>query len=105
MAFAAKRFFKGALSATLTTTLYTNPGGVTSIIKDIEITNTGTVTRFVTMALGASGVANQIFSGFGIAAGESVQWNGHQLVLTTELITGGQSVGTDVTVIIAGVEG
>src|SRR5665213_825210 len=34
MAFAAKRFFKGALSATLTTTLYTNPGGVTSIVFD-----------------------------------------------------------------------
>jgi hypothetical protein len=105
MAFAPKRLFQGALSTTLTTVLYTNPGSVTTIVRDIEIVNTGTVVRVVTLAMPGSGAAHQLFAGLLVAAGETVQWTGHIVLASTETITGGQGTGTDVTVTISGAEG
>lgn len=105
MAYAAVRMFQGALTTTLTTTLTTVTSGKTWIVKDIEIVNTGASTRAVTIAAPGSGVGNQLFSALAVQPGETVQWTGHLVLLSTETITGGQAVGTDVTITISGAEG
>lgn len=106
MSYAVKRFFEGALTTTLTTALYTNGGGVTSIVTDVVITNTNaTTSRAVTLAMPGSGAANQIFAAVGISPGETIHLECHQILLTGETITGGQVLGTDVTLHISGVEG
>jgi hypothetical protein len=105
MAFTAKRFYKGRLSATVSTTLYTNPGGVTSIIKDIEICNQDSATRTVTLDIGAAGADNRLFNTMQILAGETVQLTGHIVLTTGEIIAGGADSANVVSMIISGVEG
>lgn len=105
MAFSAKLVFQGALTTTTTTTLYTNPGSVTTIIKDIIICNTGASTRAVTIATNGSAAGNRIFNATPLAPNETLHWEGHTIVTTGLTITGGQDAGTDVTVTISAVEG
>jgi hypothetical protein len=97
--------FQGALSTTLTTTLATVTTGKTWVVTDIEICNTGTSIRAVTIALRGSGAGKRIFSALSINPNQTIQWQGKQVLLSTETITGGQDAGTDVTVTIAGAEG
>lgn len=105
MAYAVKRFYQAQLGATLTTTLYTNPGSVTSVVTDIVVTNTDTSSRAVTIRMPGSSAGAEIFSAVTISPGETLHWEGHQVLLTTETITGGADVASKVTVHISGVEG
>ena len=105
MTYAVKPLFNAALSTTLTTALYTNPGSVTTVVTDIIICNTGTVARAVTMSVRGSGAGHRIFNALSVQPNETVHWEGHQVLLTTETLCGGQDNGTDVTATISGVEG
>lgn len=105
MAFAPVADTQVALTTTLTTVLDTVTTGKTWVITDITICNTGSSTRKVTIAGPGSGAAHQMFSALAIAAGETVQWTGHKVLTSTQTITGGQDVGTDVTVTISKAEG
>lgn len=105
MAYTATRFYQGQLSATLTTTLATVPGGKKWIVKDIQIVNTDTATRQVTIRMPGSSAGAEIFDTFLVLAKESVQWSGHVVLSAAETITGGADVASKVSVTISGAEG
>lgn len=105
MAFAAKRLYQGQLSATLTATLATVTALKTWIVKDMQIVNTDTAARTVTIRMPGSSAGAEIFDSFTIDAKESVQWSGHIVLTAGELITGGADVANKVSVTISGAEG
>lgn len=105
MAFAAARLAQAALSTTLTTTLATVTTGKTWIVKDIQVCNTGASVRAVTLAMPGSGASHQILGAVSVQPHSTLPISCHIVLLSTETITGGQDVGTDVTITISGAEG
>ena len=105
MAFAVKRLYQAQLTNTLSTVLYTNPGGVTTIIKNVTVTNDDNAARQVTIGWPGSAAGSAIFDALTLGVGETVDWEGHQVLLSGETITGGCDAASKVTVHISGVEG
>lgn len=91
-----------ALSTTLTTTLYTVPASTTTILTVIQVANTNTTTtRNVTMD--AAGGMN-ILTAEPIPPAKT-RWFYPRIPLTAaQLIRGGQDTGTDVEVVLGGVQ-
>lgn len=107
MANTVKQLSQSALSATLTTTLYTTPGATKCIVKEIVLCNTDTSARTVTIRMGASpatAASATVLSALSIAAGETKFITLSAVLETGHLITGGASVGSVVACTISGVE-
>ena len=102
-----KQLSQSALTATLTTTLYTAPASTSTIIKEIVLCNTDTVARTVTIRAGASpatGVLSTIINAVTIQPNETQIFTFSTVILTTHLITGGASSAAVVGCTISGVE-
>lgn len=105
MSFAAKRQYQGQLTATLTTVLATVPTAKQWIVLDMEVCNTDSVTRAVTISMPGSGASKRIFSAVSLEPGETMQWIGRIVLEAGETICGGADAASVVTVLISGVEG
>lgn len=94
-----------ALSATLTTTLYTVPGATKAIVKEILLCNTDTVPRTVTIYFGTgSAAANTALSAISIGAGETKFVTLSTVLAAADTIKGGASTAAVVACTISGVE-
>lgn len=97
-----KQLAATALTTTLTTILYTAPASTTTIITSIVACNTNTTTaRDVSIA--AAGGMN-LLAARSLAPLETLILRPGTVITTTQTIIGGQAVGTDVEVLISGVE-
>lgn len=101
MAKTATQLGKGALSTTLTTTLYTAPALTpAAIVKEIIITNKNTTTaRNVTIDISG----RQIMAAQPIPPNSTVILALSTIMATGDLIRGGQDVGTDCDYLISGI--
>lgn len=91
---------------TTDTLLYTVPGGTTSLIKQITLTNTDTVTRTVTLGLnsgGALAAANHLFSATPLVAKSVTVVDVSQVLTTGQTVRALQESATAVVVRISGV--
>lgn len=105
MANTIKQLSHSALTATTTTTLYTVPASTSTIIKEILICNTDTVSRTVTLqAGGTTGVADRILGTMSISPSETKVISLSTVLTTGQTITGGASTASVVSCIISGVE-
>lgn len=102
MAKTAKQLGKGALSTTLTTTLYTAPALTpAAIVKEIIVANKNTTTaRDVTIDISG----RQVFAAESIPPKSTVVRALSTVMATGDLIRGGQDVGTDVDYLLSGIE-
>ena len=107
MANTVKRLSQTALTATTTTTLYTVPASTSTIIKEIVLCNTDTVARTVTIQAGptpATAVATRLINALSLEPNETKIFTFSNVLLTTDLITGGASAGAVVACSISGTE-
>ena len=99
MAMAAAALFRGTMTATATTTLYTVPASTTAIITNIVVTNrTGTLAT-LTLDLDTFYIAFQL----PIEANATVTFDMKQVLATTKLIRGGSGTASALDVHISGV--
>lgn len=100
LAFVNARFFKGALSTTLSTVLYTfTTDGIVNSLSCTSKASAVTV-RAVTVALAGT----EIFDAMPLAGHVTTAFQLNHFVASGETITGGQDVGTDVRCYISGVK-
>lgn len=102
--FTTKQLGIGALSTTLTTTLYTTPGATRAVVTGILLCNTATTTsRNVTIKAGPA-TKRTILPARAIQAGETLNIGLNVVLEAADVIQGGQDSGVDVDYIISGVE-
>lgn len=90
---------------TSTTTICTASAGITEVIKQIIITNTDTVDRTVTLAIGsAATAANRILSALPIGANDVIILDTALVLLTTETLQGLSDTASKVNVTVVGWE-
>ena len=90
---------------TSTTTICTAGTGITEVIKQIIITNTDTVDRTVTLAIGsAATAANRILSALPIGANDVIILDTALVLLTTETLQGLSDTAAKVNVTVVGWE-
>lgn len=90
---------------TSTTTICTAGAGITEVIKQIIITNTDTVDRTVTLAIGsAATAANRILSALPIGANDVIILDTALVLLTTETLQGLSDTADKVNVTVVGWE-
>ena len=90
---------------TTTTTICTAGAGITEVIKQIIITNTDTVDRTVTLAIGNAAVAsNRILSALPIGANDIMVFDTALVLLTTETLQGLSDTAAKVNVTAVGWE-
>ena len=99
MATTIKALFRGVVTTTLTTTLYTVPAATLTQVTDIEIANPAATA--VTATISFDGVV--FVPTVSIPANGQYSWNGKMPLGATKLIQGGSSVITT-TFHIGGVE-
>ena len=90
---------------TSTTTLVTAASGYANIIKQVVITNTDTVDRTVTLAIGsAATAANRLFSALPIGANDVMIWDTALVLAAGETLQGLSDTASKVTVTVVGWE-
>jgi hypothetical protein len=90
---------------TTTTTICTSGSGITEVVKQIIITNTDTVDRTVTLAIGNAAVAaNRILSALPIGANDVIVLDTALVLLTTETLQGLSDTANKVNVTVVGWE-
>ena len=90
---------------TSTTTLVTAATGYANIIKQVVITNTDTVDRTVTLAIGsAATAANRLFSALPIGANDVIILDTALVLLAAETLEGLSDTADKVTVTVVGWE-
>ena len=90
---------------TSTTTICTAGAGITEVIKQLIITNTDTVDRTVTLAIGsAATAANRILSALPIGANDVIILDTALVLLTTETLQGLSDTASKVNVTVVGWE-
>jgi hypothetical protein len=90
---------------TSTTTIATAATGYAEIIKQIIITNTDTVDRTVTLAIGsAATAANRLLSALPIGANDVIVWDTAIVLATGETLQGLSDTAAKVTVTVVGWE-
>lgn len=90
---------------TTTTTICTSSAGITEVVKQIIITNTDTVDRTVTLAIGNAAVAaNRILSALPIGANDVIVLDTALVLLTTETLQGLSDTAAKVNVTVVGWE-
>ena len=88
---------------TSTTTLFTVASGHTYVAKQIIITNTDTVDRTVTLAIGSAATAsNRIMSALPIGANDMMVFDTALVLLTTETLQGLSDTASKVNVTCIG---
>ena len=88
---------------TSTTTLFTVTSAHTFVVKQIIITNTDTVDRTVTLAIGsAATAANRIISALPIGANDIMVFDTALVLLTTETLQGLSDTASKVNVTVVG---
>jgi hypothetical protein len=90
---------------TSTTTLVTAASGYANIIKQIIITNTDTIDRTVTLAIGsAATAANRLLSALPIGANDVIIWDTAIVLAAGETLEGLSDTASKVTVTVVGWE-
>lgn len=90
---------------TSTTTIATAASGYNEIIKQIIITNTDTVDRTVTLAIGsAATAANRLLSNLPIGANDVIVWDTAIVLAAGETLQGLSDSASKVTVTVVGWE-
>ena len=90
---------------TTTTTIATAATGYAEIIKQIIITNTDTVDRTVTLAIGsAATAANRLLSALPIGANDVIVWDPAIVLAAGETLQGLSDTASKVTVTVVGWE-
>ena len=90
---------------TTTTTIATAATGYADIIKQIIITNTDTVDRTVTLAIGsAATAANRLLSALPIGANDVIVWDTAIVLAAGETLQGLSDTASKVTVTVVGWE-
>ena len=88
---------------TSTTTLVTAATGYANIIQQVVITNTDTVDRTVTLAVGsAATAANRLFSSLPIGANDVMVWDTALVLAAGETLQGLSDTASKVTVTVVG---
>lgn len=94
-----------ALSATLTTTLYTVPASTKTIVKEMVICNTETSALTVSIFVGTSATAaNAIIDAVSFAPGETKLFTFSTVLVAADQIRGGASAANVVSINASGVE-
>ena len=105
MANTVKQLNQSALTATLTTNLYTVPPSTTTIVKEVLLCNTDTVSRDVTLYAGdGTAIKNRILDALSVGAGETKFISLSTLLNTADIIAAGASSASVVSITISGVE-
>jgi len=99
MATTSKALFRGAATTSTGTTLYTVPSATTTVVTNITVTNTAGSAG--TFTLGLAGTS--LHTTTAIAANTTVYIDLKQVIVATNLITGGASA-TSINFHISGVE-
>lgn len=99
MATVTKALFRGAATTTVGTTLYTTPASTTTVVSNITVTNTAASAG--TFTLGLDGT--NLHTTTAIAANTTVYIDLKQVLVATNVITGGASAVT-INFHISGVE-
>ena len=90
---------------TSTTTIATAATGYDEVIKQVIITNTDTVDRTVTLAIGsAATAANRLFSALPIGANDVMIWDTAIVLAAGETLQGLSDTASKVTVTVVGWE-
>jgi hypothetical protein len=90
---------------TTTTTIVTAASGYADIIKQIIITNTDTIDRTVTLAVGsAATAANRLLSALPIGANDVIVWDTAIVLAAGETLQGLSDTASKVTVTVVGWE-
>ena len=90
---------------TTTTTIVTAAAGYNEIIKQIIITNTDTIDRTVTLAIGsAATAANRLLSNLPIGANDVIVWDTAIVLAAGETLQGLSDTASKVTVTVVGWE-
>lgn len=90
---------------TSTTTIATAATGYDEIIKQIIITNTDTIDRTVTLAIGsAATAANRLLSALPIGANDVIVWDTAIVLAAGETLQGLSDTASKVTVTVVGWE-
>lgn len=90
---------------TTTTTIATAATGYAEIIKQIIITNTDTIDRTVTLAIGsAATAANRLLSALPIGANDVIVWDTAIVLAAGETLEGLSDTASKVTVTVVGWE-
>lgn len=90
---------------TTTTTIATAATGYAEIIKQIIITNTDTIDRTVTLAIGsAATAANRLLSALPIGANDVIIWDTAIVLAAGETLQGLSDTAAKVTVTVVGWE-
>jgi hypothetical protein len=90
---------------TTTTTIVTAASGYADIIKQIIITNTDTIDRTVTLAVGsAATAANRLLSALPIGANDVIIWDTAIVLAAGETLQGLSDTASKVTVTVVGWE-
>ena len=90
---------------TSTTTIATASAGYDEIIKQIIITNTDTIDRTVTLAIGsAATAANRLLSALPIGANDVIIWDTAIVLAAGETLQGLSDTASKVTVTVVGWE-
>lgn len=96
---------QSALTAVLTTELYLVPASTTTIVKEILLCNTDTVSREVTITMGdGTVVKNTILDALILTPGETKFITLSTVLNAAETISGGASSAAVVSCTISGVE-
>ena len=106
MADTAKRLYGPAVPGTTDTTLYTVPGATTTVIRNIEITNTTAAAATFNLAINATAAtaANCFKFATSIPAGGTYSWSGFIALATTDTLRALQGTASALTFEVSGVE-
>jgi len=99
-----KQLGTGALTTTLTTTLYTVPASTTTIVTTMTFCNTNTTTARLVTLKGGGGTPRTWLAAHSLNAKETLALQLNPVLAAADTIQGGQDVGTDVEYFLSGVE-
>jgi hypothetical protein len=99
MATLTKALFRGAATTNTATTLYTVPASTTTVVSDIVVTNTAASAGTFTLGFAGTSIATTV----AVAANDSTVISLKQVLVATNVITGGASA-TTINFHISGVE-
>ncbi len=104
MATTSKTLFRGGVTSTTTSVLYTAPASTTTIVTNIAVTNTLAGAGSFTIAMGNLASPTTLHAATTIAANSTVYIDLKQVLDPGQVITGGAASFPGVNFHIAGVE-
>jgi hypothetical protein len=104
MPFTEKRLCNPTQLTTSGQTLYTVPASITSIIKQIVVTNVTASAATFSLYIGSAATPNALFSATSVAANDTIIVNLSQVLTQNEILTALASVNSALNITISGVE-